>query len=701
MPPSCTRTPRPNRLDARLRYDRLQIWLHLLAGWHVLVVNSMAVEMSRPCASPTVPPAHHHLGPTRGRYKLPRPPGEPTCASYCGDGRPAPSGADRSRDAQSGVSGVAAAVATAGGVGGGEAGGLRLEFSRDGISAAVPQISKANSPRQFDTNPKMPQADLLTLLTLRAQPGSTATAAAASSAASESFQLARNDQSANSGISRRYQLAGHMRGDARNTGAFLDAANDASLLGRTPSLPSNQTVELQARAPVIRVPLWLPCLPRRALRDCCRASEDARRLPLLPQFACWRPDASIPDTCRPGGVQASVEGLTWYGGVAPGDELRATYLALQYRFYTPPHLHRIWPSAGPINGGTNVTLGGIGFDGLAGLPGVATVCRFGSVGVKAVRQNGTHVECRTPRAPVWDGVLSASASVARRTEKSARHGAHPAGAAMFTLSLNGQDFHPPKHGASREEASSAAALERAASSPSGLASASGRSALPSFRHLPSALHGALAFTFYSISLEAVAPTCGGLHGGRLLTVRVSASPALTSAPTNITTPTLVSIRMHSRIAHSQLHGRGFDALGGLALDASRTPYEPRWRHSLAPPAAPPAAPSVGDLLSPSSERGAMHRGASPRAERRWSAPLPLRSLSATEAVLEMPPGTVSGRVLLQLAINGVDFEGGGATNPARAPSTLPQPLAPVPGTCVLLTHSLPPPCLHIHLRIAS
>ena len=151
-----------------------------------------------------------------------------------------------------------------------------------------------------------------------------------------------------------------MPGDPRDVGAHLDFAAEAHLYARTPSADK----------------------PRRAAIQ-----------------------------VREGG------GLAWHGGVTPvyGP---LSYTALKYTWYAPPTLSRIWPVTGPVGGGTNVTVSGLGFEALPGLENVA--CRFGSAIAPAYFRNGSHVLCSTPPA---------TASVQLR------------GRLRFALTLNAQDYH--------------------------------------------------------------------------------------------------------------------------------------------------------------------------------------------------------------------------------------------------------------------
>ena len=296
----------------------------------------------------------------------------------------------------------------------------------------------------------------------------------------------------------RHSVVGYMPGDARDVGAHLDVVSETRVFGRTPPLGRAQLVQLQV-------------------------SEDA--------------------------------GAQWYGGETPiyGNQ---SYLPIKYKFYPLPTFSRVWPLAGPVAGGTNVTVSGHGF---AVLPSLGDVrCRFGTLVTHAYFRNDSHVLCNTPsRAQLAVGSDDPSPYMgelaAMQVDGVFRGG--DAARLRFALTLNAQDYHST----------------------------------------PGVTDPAANFSFYQSALMHIHPTCGSVRGGVYVT----------------------------------LSGVGFDSIGGLAHDASGLPFEPRCRLSV-----------VG--ANHTTHPGMAH---------------PLLSLNATSAVFQVPPSTQAGYAYVQVALNGVDFEG--------------------------------------------
>lgn len=276
----------------------------------------------------------------------------------------------------------------------------------------------------------------------------------------------------------RVAVVGYMPGDPRDDGAHLDFASESRVFGRTPPLPA-QRVQLQVSVG---------------------------------------------------------SGSGWQGGMSPVYGLQS-YMALKYSFYDEPHLSQLWPTAGPISGGTNITVSGSGFDVLPGLDGV--VCRFGSQMTAAYFKNGSHVLCATPRESA-----------------SSEPGLQP-----FALTLNGQDYH----------------------------------------RAPGVLHAAGSFTFYQPQLNAIEPTCGSTRGGIYVTI----------------------------------YGVGFDALGGIAVDAANQLYEPRCRFNAL------GQEAAGSIIGEDSSHHI----------------LSAIRVTATSVICLVPGMSHAGRSAVALALNGIDFDG--------------------------------------------
>ena len=423
-------------------------------------------------------------------YRLPRPPGDPTCVSYCGDSqRPVTVETTGGRRLEQDFEAEAEEEA--------QSGNTALDFQRLGSDRG--RLGNSDMLRARERLAAVALSSSSTGL------GSTTTIAASARRVPRASAPSPYPPSNLS----RFEIVGYMRDDPRDVGAHLDHSTDATLYGRTPPVAFNQTVELQA----------------------------------------------------------SMDGMLWFGGV--GDDPHVTYQAITYRYYTPPVLSRLWPTAGPVLGGTNVTVSGTGFAGLVGLH--TATCRFGAdTFTPAYFQNDTYVLCTTP--PRRRGLIT-----------------HPVGRAAFALALNGQDYHS------------------AAAASADVANVNSNS-------------GAATFTFYAAALHSIAPTCGGLHGGQLVTV----------------------------------HGRGFDSLGGLGLDDGGVPLEPRWRLSLVPTSLTAGTQADGQLSSASAALSALSAAGSGE---QWSATQPFQSLDATHLVLKLPSTTLVGRYLVQFALNGIDFQG--------------------------------------------
>ena len=113
-----------------------------------------------------------------------------------------------------------------------------------------------------------------------------------------------------------------------------------------------------------------------------------------------------------------------------------------------------------------------------------------------------------------------------------------------------------------------------------------------YHYSASAADAAGSFTFYRAELENIHPTCGTTRGGVYVT----------------------------------LIGTGFDSVGGMALDATDTPYAPRCRFT-------------------------------PEGDETPGPPLPLFSINGTTAVCRTPARPTAGRSYVQLALNGINYEG--------------------------------------------
>ena len=93
-------------------------------------------------------------------------------------------------------------------------------------------------------------------------------------------------------------------------------------------------------------------------------------------------------------IQVSVSGAEWLARESADFGDAYVFETLPFEVYSPPRLYRIWPTAGPVAGGTSVTVIGEGLDVIPGTEGVA--CRFGGVMGAATFKNDTHVLCVTP-----------------------------------------------------------------------------------------------------------------------------------------------------------------------------------------------------------------------------------------------------------------------------------------------------------------
>ena len=330
-------------------------------------------------------------------YRLPTPPGEPTCSSYCSANDTDPVAADAAADDSTGgrrlqyereyeAYEVAARTAAAGAAAGATAGPGAPAFADADAAAAAFVTTHPELVSEYDAWFQQPGYDGV---------GSMAASAAgdASSSPSPPPSLRRTD------------IVGYMPGDPRDVGAHLDISSESRLFGRTPPLDAAQ---------------WLE-------------------------------------------VQISENGSQWFSGAVEIGETR-THLPIGFTFFDEPRLSRLWPAAGPISGGTNVTLTGSGFMVLEGVDLVR--CRFGEVEAVSYLANDTHVLCTTPRV-----------------RGDARF---PPGPARFAVTVNGQDFHTT----------------------------------------PSATDAAGAYLFYSASLTAIRPTCGALRGGSFVTIMGTGLDAL-------------------------------------------------------------------------------------------------------------------------------------------------------------------------------
>ena len=403
-------------------------------------------------------------------YRLPRPPGDPTCVSYCGDDDEAsPVELVGGRRLQ----GYAVYGRDTGAAGGDDPGAWR---DRQSSSPPPPSLQPAVDP------PPPSPPPLRTL-----QPDTSAEVAPTTVSVA----------------------GGSTPVEAAGDGAHLDLVTETRLHGRTPSMAHAQRVALEA----------------------------------------------------------SVDGNRWLSGTSTKHGAQS-YVAITYSFFEEPTLSRIWPSAGPVSGGTNVTVSGSGFDVLPGLDGVR--CLFehalsdghvtaSAVAVDAYFKNDTHILCTTPRR--------------------ARSTVHSAGRASVAITLNGQDVH--------------------------------RALTP--------FHPAASFVFYSAALHSLQPTCGTTRGGTYLTV----------------------------------HGAGLDSLGGIALDAAGVPYEPRYRMSVV---SFTGGGSQGGVAGAAGD-GGTDGSADGSAGVVWGPTRPFHSLGSSSAVLRPPPAEMDGRTFIQVALNGVDFEG--------------------------------------------